>query len=499
MKKVKKKHRHLHPRISPGRLVRDLLKLLFDILKAILFLPFRLLSMGLEKLSNLFRFSISFKINFVYILIFISILIPFSFIVNVGLRFFVLSEIESNLNIARTQVFRTIPAHTSFDLERLAKDLSRQKLYFSLYEEDKKLLFSSFGNQSLDNMTDTDLRTQIFVNKDPYIQKTFKAYINKSLFYVTIVKDISLIRSYLNLFVFFLFLSIFMTVLIASLIGSKISKRMLNPIRKMTETVREISINNLSQRLDIKGSKDELKDLAITFNSMVDDIQSSYEKQNQFVSDASHELRTPISVIQGYINLLDRWGKEDESVLEEAISAIKEESESMKDLVEKLLYLARMDKNKFKLEKDMFSIKELMDEVFKETRMIDEKHNISALIDFEGSIYGDRKSIKQMLRILVDNSIKFTPEGGDISLGLRSSELYVIVTIRDSGLGIPKEDLPYVFNRFYRSDKSRTKSKGGNGLGLSIAKWIIDQHDALVEIQSELDVGTKITIAFPKK
>lgn len=280
-------------------------------------------------------------------------------------------------------------------------------------------------------------------------------------------------------------------------IGSRASKKLINPVKVMTETVKEISINALDKRLDISGSKDELKDLAKTFNDMLDRIQVSIEQQNQFVSDASHELRTPISVIQGYANLLDRWGKDDKQVLEESISAIKSESENMKNLVENLLFLARGDKNTQKIEKQLFIMSEVITEVLKETRLIDNIHSITNTQNEKYTIKADKRLIKEALRIFIDNSVKYTPAGGSIRLNCYIKNNSAIISIEDTGIGIPEEDLPHIFNRFYRSDKSRTKKSGGTGLGLAIAKWIIDKHDGKINVWSEVNTGTAIRIELP--
>lgn len=279
--------------------------------------------------------------------------------------------------------------------------------------------------------------------------------------------------------------------------GSRISKRMLLPVKKMTETVKQISIQDLNTRLDVRGSKDELKDLAKTFNDMLDRLQKSVESQNQFVSDASHELRTPISVIQGYANLLDRWGKEDKAVLEESIDAIKSEAENMKNLVEKLLFLARSDKHTQKVEFLDFSMNDLINEIIKETKLIDSKHEI--LCEYNDTLIfnGDRNLLKEAIRIFVDNSIKYTPDGGTIKINSLIKNNQLIIEAGDNGIGISKEDLPHIFDRFYRADKSRTKQTGGTGLGLSIAKWIILRHKGTIEVKSRLNFGTKISIILP--
>lgn len=286
-------------------------------------------------------------------------------------------------------------------------------------------------------------------------------------------------------------------VFVIMIFSYRISKKSLRPVDNMIEQVKEISINDLDTRLDVSGVKNELKDLAKTFNIMLDELQYSVEKQNQFVSDASHELRTPISVIQGYANLLSRWGKDDKEVLEESINAIKDESQSMKKLIESLLFLARGDRNKQIIEKDYFKINELVEEVVKESIMIDEKHIIESTNNEEITIYGDKHLIKEAIRVFVDNSMKYTGEGGNIKINSFKSKKGVYILIEDNGIGIRKEDLPNVFNRFYRSDKSRSKQSGGTGLGLSIAKYIIDIHQGDIKIYSKIDEGTIVSVELP--
>lgn len=279
--------------------------------------------------------------------------------------------------------------------------------------------------------------------------------------------------------------------------GSKTSRKLLSPVKAMTRTVEDISINAMDKRLDISGSKDELKDLAKTFNDMLDRIQKSVEQQNRFVSDASHELRTPIAVIRGYADLLNRWGKDDRKVLEESVSAIKNEAENMNALVEKLLFLARGDKNTQKVEKQSFLLNEIIDEILRETKIIDTNHQIVNDRNDEIMIFADKKLIKEAIRIFVDNSIKFTPAGGTIKLNSCRNDQKVVISIEDTGTGISKEDLPHIFERFYMADKSRTKKISGTGLGLAIAKWIIDNHEGKINIWSQINAGTVVKIELP--
>ncbi len=292
-----------------------------------------------------------------------------------------------------------------------------------------------------------------------------------------------------------LIVSIFVPVLLVALIlviaaGGGIFE----PIRNMTRTVKHISERNLTLRLNVSGSKNELKELALTFNEMMNRIEDQYNRQKQFVSDASHELRTPIAVIQGYVSMLDRWGKNDQEVLQESIAAIKNEADNMNELIDKLLFLARHDNNTFELQKEEFSMTEMLSEIVKETQIIDPSHRFAFDINTELSICGDKNRLKQALRIFIDNAIKYTPAHGEIAIKLGKENRYITVSIKDTGIGMTEEDLKYIFDRFYRSDKSRTKEKGGHGLGLAIAKIIILGHKGKIKVRSRVGEGSEFII-----
>ena len=264
----------------------------------------------------------------------------------------------------------------------------------------------------------------------------------------------------------------------------------------MRNVTGEIRAQNLNLRLNVTNAKDELKELVITFNGMMDRIETAYNKQNQFVSDASHELRTPISVIQGYARMLERWGKEDPDVLQESIEAIRNEAENMKELVEKLLFIARNDKDTLTLTKEKFSLSEMMDELVKETKMVDSKHVIESTIEHDIDVYGDRNLIKQAMRIFVDNAQKYTEEGKLIEIALKREGNTAILTVKDSGCGISAKDLSEVFDRFYRADESRDRNKGGHGLGLSIAKIIVLRHGGKIHVKSKINEGSEFSVVL---
>ena len=243
----------------------------------------------------------------------------------------------------------------------------------------------------------------------------------------------------------------------------------------------------------------ELHGLEDAINNLLERMRDSYRQQARFVSDASHELRTPISVIQGYANMLDRWGKEDESVLNESIAAIKSESENMKNLVEQLLFLARGINGKTQINSKEFLLNDMINEVLEESKMIDEKHIYRYYDSKKITIQGDIALLKQAVRILVENAAKYTDDDEFITLktGVNDKgEPYI--SVQDNGIGMDAEDVSHIFERFFRADTARVRKNGGTGLGLSIAKWIVDGHKGYFSVLSRKGIGTRITIFLPR-
>lgn len=246
------------------------------------------------------------------------------------------------------------------------------------------------------------------------------------------------------------------------------------------------------------GDKD-LQGLEDAINGMLSRMHAAYRQQAQFVSDASHELRTPIAVIQGYVKMLDRWGKDDEKVLVESIAAIKSETEHMKTLVEQLLFLARGDSGRQQLSPEPMDLSALMAEVLEEYRMIDPTHEWRQGYMAPAPVSADPALIKQAARILVDNAVRYTPEGGSIRLSAGMTDGRAFFEVQDGGIGIAEEDVPRIFDRFFRADPARARASGGTGLGLSIARWIVERHDGHFEVLSRQDLGTRIRVVMPAR
>lgn len=282
------------------------------------------------------------------------------------------------------------------------------------------------------------------------------------------------------------------------LIGRHIVSKMLKPLKEMSDTVKEIKGNELVARLDTNRAKDELKDLALAFNDMMDRLQVFVERQKQFASDASHELRTPVAIIQGYTEMLERWGKNDPKILEESIQSITQETNNMKQLLEKLLFLSRSDKNTLKVDIQNVDLSFICKQVLKETSFIDDEHELTSKIEDDVFLLGDAALIKELIRIFIDNALKYTPEGGTVTLSCASTKKNIVLSIKDTGIGIPNEHLSHLFERFYRVDEARNKNTGGTGLGLAIAEQICLTHHAKIYVNSTLGEGTEFVIFFPK-
>lgn len=266
-----------------------------------------------------------------------------------------------------------------------------------------------------------------------------------------------------------------------------------NRVRELEE---RITCLNPEESLPVNPNDKELESLEVAINNLLQRLRESYVQQARFVNDASHELRTPIAVIEGYSNMLARWGREDEKVLDESITAIQHESAHMKYLVEQLLFLARGDAGKTVLHPSYISLTDIMREIYEESLMIDEAHVYRFNCPEEDiKATCDPALMKQAVRILIDNAAKFTAEKNEITISVGINEnARPYLQVQDEGMGMEESDIAHMFERFYRSDESRTVK--GTGLGLSIAKWIIDRHNGHFETTSRVGIGTRIRIVL---
>ena len=257
----------------------------------------------------------------------------------------------------------------------------------------------------------------------------------------------------------------------------------------------EDAITQLDEGGKLSLRDSELVGIEAAINNLLTRIRESNRQQARFVNDASHELRTPIAVIGGYADMLERWGKDDEKVLNESIAAIRTETARMKHLVEQLLFLARGDSGKTQLQLEETDAGALLKEAYEESVMIDEDHVYRLRESGEAlPVQADQGLLKQAVRILLDNAAKYTAKGDEIILSCGRQEGHVYLQVQDTGIGMAEADVEHMFERFYRADEAR--SFEGTGLGLSIAKWIVDKHGGHFEIVSREELGTRIRIVL---
>lgn len=298
----------------------------------------------------------------------------------------------------------------------------------------------------------------------------------------------------------FLFTAIPCALILSTLGGRFMATRALKPVAEITSTAQDIAHGaNLSRRIPIPEVQDEIGNLAHTFNEMMNRLEKSFNQVRQFSSDASHELRTPLTVLKGQSELVLSKPRS-KAEYQEVLSSNLEEINYMSRVLEDLLILSKGDEGKVSLEKEPVELSSIVEEVSRQGEIFADEKEVKIILAYlePVTILGDAHRLKQMVWILLHNAVKFTPSGGEIKITLQDLDDTVYFTIRDTGIGIPEQDLPKIFDRFYRVDKARSRMDGGSGLGLSICKHIVDRHHGTVDVESKLGEGTKFKIRFPK-
>jgi two-component system OmpR family sensor kinase len=270
-----------------------------------------------------------------------------------------------------------------------------------------------------------------------------------------------------------------------------------SPLEAITDTVEQINrADDLSRRIPYQGpANDEVGNLVESFNQTLERLESLFTSQQRFIADVSHELRTPLTVIKGNVDLMRRMKRLDA----ESLSSIDAEAGRLTRLVGGLLLFAQAESGKLALSIKPVELDNLLTEVFQEMRVLaGGKVQIKMTEIDQILVNGDRDRLKQVLLNLVANAIQYTPQGGEIFLSLAKVGEQARIIVRDTGPGIPPEDLPHIFDRFYRAEKSRTRGKTtGFGLGLSIANWIVENHGGQIKVESKEGKGTTFAIWLP--
>ena len=306
--------------------------------------------------------------------------------------------------------------------------------------------------------------------------------------------------SILQRFLWLLLASFPVVLVVASVGGYWMSRRALAPVDAITSAARSVSEHNLSRRLTIPGAADELQRLTVTFNQMLGRLEAAFKRITQFTADASHELRTPVALVRTAAELSLRRERDDPEY-REALSQILEEAKRMSVLIESLMALARVDSGAETLNFATIDITSLVAEACIRSEALAQSKQIQferVIPEVPLLVNADANVLQRLFLILIDNAVKYTPDGGRVRVRVETVPDDVIVKVQDTGIGISEEDRPFIFERFYRADKTRSREAGGAGLGLSIARWIADAHRASIRLESTLGEGSIFEVRIPR-
>lgn len=395
----------------------------------------------------------------------------------------------------------------TYDVEKNAFDFDidffEDEVYLSVYDMDQTLLYGrvptnfhnniGFISDSVQTVSDSDMGWYVYdilveVNNYGNVWLRGVTSLSPANLAVNTMTQISLIV--------FPFLVIFIAIG-----GYFITKRAFHPIKQINDTAKKISGgNDLTKRIQLGKGKDEIHQLADTFDGMLDRLQNSFESEKQFTSDVSHELRTPTSVILAQCE----YALENATSLEElkeSLSVIYGQSKKMSSLISQLLTLARTDKGTQALHFEDVNLSEILEVIVEDQKDLAKEKNITMKAEIEPNIifHSDETMMMRFIINLISNAITYGKHGGNIWIGLSIKGSTITGYVKDDGIGIPKDKITKIWDRFYQVDPSRTSNKeGGMGLGLSMVKWIVQVHGGTISVDSVLNEGSTFTFKFPK-
>jgi len=410
--------------------------------------------------------------------------------------------------VLNSYIIKNIKSWSRFE----QSDLNFINTMVQVFDNKGKIVFSSKDMPDLMNISDEayikiqegkdfyeEIAVDMGASKDMnmrFLTRSVKS--EKILLYIIRVgSPLITLKSSLNILRLILFLLLPLTVVLTGIMGAFFAQITLRPVNQMITTIHHITAENLNLRLDVPNTKDEIKKLADTFNDMLDRLDKSFSSQRRLIEDLSHEIKTPLAIIKGEIEVAMKKERNPEEYKEILLSNLEEINRIAK-IAENLLLISRFESKVEKINIQEINLNTLLNGIIDDIKILAEEKNISInnFISKEIVINGDFNQIKGLFLNLLDNAIKYTKSNGIISINLSKINNFAKIEINDTGIGIPEDDLPYIFDRFYRAIKSNNKEKGF-GLGLSIAKSIVDIHHGKIEISSKINKGTSISIYLP--
>lgn len=397
----------------------------------------------------------------------------------------IVETLNKNTDIPETELLQAfLPANGTIQVlrengELLLPTLTRKEAYRNVEP--------TFSNSESHTILKTNDDIQIAIVQRPMIWKNGEV--------VTLqVSDhlITLKETMGNLF-YVLILASFFILIPTVLAGNILSRFLLQPIQALIKTMKENISQKKWHKIAVKSrSKDEIYEMEQTFNDMIDHLKANFEKQEQFVSNASHELKTPLSIVKSYAQLLNRRGKTHPELLDESVQAIESEADRMQNLLEQMLLLA---KSKEAVNIETIELSQLCLTAVHTFQRAYERDIHIENSELSLHVQGNADQIRQVIYILIDNALKYSEK--EIRMVLTEEGRYAVLHVIDKGQGIPEKDQSHIFDRFYRVDKARSRETGGTGLGLAIAKQIITSHQGELTVYSQLGVGSTFTVKLP--
>jgi two-component system, OmpR family, sensor kinase len=348
---------------------------------------------------------------------------------------------------------------------------------------------SRFENREFQRNPSGDIETmRVFIM--PVIEDKELVYI------VEVASPMTIFQDALQNVRFNFYMLLPLMIFLSAVAGGFLAALIIRPLRRIIGSVRRITAENLKLRIKSPDTKDEIRELVDTFNAMLGKLDESFSSQTQLIQDMSHEFRTPLTIMRGEMEVALKKTRSPEEYMS-VLKSCKEEIIRLSLLVESLLTLSRFDSREMSMNIRPFAVVNLINDIISDIRLLAEKKNVT--ISGSGSekilVNGDEPQLRRALLNIIDNSVKYTNKGGDIKINVSAMDGVVRMTVSDSGIGIAPENIPLIFNRFFRADKSR--SGEGYGLGLSISKSIIEAHKGVMSVESEPGRGTKVTIDLP--
>lgn len=451
--------------------------------------------------------SIQNRLLFIYTTIFVVAFVLFATIVYILPRDRIMAELDDKLSVLAEelqggQIVVGQDGNLRIAIPEDLDNIETAASFFIISDNKNEIKFRSRNISNLEGFLDASAITDVPIYSDVEIGDAVLRVYTVPIYYAgdqggEIIGHVQVARLFDSIESFNRFLVIALFVGFAGATASLFLAVLLTPssfkpLEDIADVARQITnADDLSRRVPYTERTDEVGVLARSFNQLLERLERLFQTQQRLLADVSHELRTPLTAIRGNVDLMQRMGDADP----ESLSIIQEEIERMTRLVGDLLLLARADGGGVPLERKPVDLDNIFIDVYRQLSMIDKDVTVS-LVEVEPvRVMGDADRIKQLIINLGSNAIKYTPDGGTVQLSLTTEDNRAKITVEDSGIGIPAKDLPYIFDRFYRVDKAR--SRGGSGLGLSIVKYIVQAHGGTIQVNSEVDVGTTFTVSLP--